>query len=167
MCAEHDRQLGGESALYGPVRAVVWPVQRMPFQIERSNVTKKKAPLSRGQPFGLSRVDQGMIDLAQERYMKRPLQWLRKCHIGLKTKGAFSMMAFGLGCLGGRAIGSKSLPGRIRTDTASVGTPIDGDPVANGAAHGIGRTGLVSRLIRARLLVAWPFFTRSENMPWR
>jgi hypothetical protein len=72
-------------------------------------------------------------------------------------------------------------PQAHRQDTASVGLPIDGDPTVSGAANGIGRIGLVSlvvtrwmfdiwssssnRLIRARLLVTWPFFTRSENMP--
>src|ERR1700683_1469905 len=61
-------------------------------------------------------------------------------------------------------------PQAHRQDTASVGTPIDGDPSVSGAANGIGRTGLLSpvpskHLIRARLLVTWPFFTRSENMP--
>jgi hypothetical protein len=70
-------------------------------------------------------------------------------------------------------------PQAHRQDTASVGVPIDGDPTVSGAANGIGRTGLVSvvtrwmvdisssskHLIRARLLVTWPFFTRSENMP--
>jgi hypothetical protein len=56
-------------------------------------------------------------------------------------------------------------PQAHRQDTASVGVPSVGDPVASGAPNGIGRTGLVNRLIRARLLVTWPFFTRSENMP--
>jgi hypothetical protein len=56
-------------------------------------------------------------------------------------------------------------PQAPRQDTASVGVPIDGDPTVSEAANVIGRTGLVNRLIRARLLVTWPFFTRSENMP--
>ena len=71
-------------------------------------------------------------------------------------------------------------PQAHRQDTASVGVPIDGDPTVSEAANVIGRTGLVSRvvtrwmfdisssskhLIRKRLLVTWPFFTRSENMP--
>jgi hypothetical protein len=40
-----------------------------------------------------------------------------------------------------------------RQDTASVGVPIDGDPTASGAANGIGRTGLVSRVVTRRIPV--------------
>jgi len=38
-------------------------------------------------------------------------------------------------------------PQAHRQDTASVGVPIDGDPIVSGAANGIGRTGLVSRVV--------------------